>query len=166
MNICLLFAALVIIMLTACQPDLNSNSYDYYGDNSGRVKQGVIQSIQYNVKVHKNTDVGTIAGGIIGGAIGSNVGGSNRAMNVVGTVGSTVVGGIAGKAVERAISDTEGTLYVIKLNHSGRLFSVIEKSTVSLHKGDHVYLINAGGRLHLLLDENYSYVHKKEPNNQ
>ena len=128
MNIRLLCAALGIIMLTACQPDLNPNNYDYYGGTSGRVKQGVIEDIRYNVKVRKNTDVGTIAGGVVGSAIGSNIGGSNQVMNVVGTVGGAVAGGIAGKAVESAISDTEGTLYIVKLKHSGRLLSVIQKS--------------------------------------
>lgn len=148
-NLRLLCVALSMLLLTACQPDLDSNSYDYYDGVSGRVKQGVIQDIQYNVKVRKNNDVGTTVGAITGGVLGSNIGGSNGITNVIGLVGGAVVGGIAGNAVESSISDTKATLYIVKLEDSGRLLSVIEKSTLPLRKGDHVYLINTGGRLHL-----------------
>jgi len=161
-NIRLLLAALSLILLTACQPDLNSNSYDYYSGamGYGQVKKGVIQAIQYNVKVRKNDNVGNAVGGVSGGILGSRIGGSNKTTNAVGAIGGAVVGGLAGKAVEGAINDAKGTLYVVKQS-SGRLFSVIEKSASPLRVGDHVYVIDLGGRPHLVLDKNYYYEYKK-----
>ena len=159
----LLCIALIMLLLTACGPDLNSNSYDYYDGAAGygRVARGVIKEIQYHVKVRKNDNFGTVVGGVTGAIIGSHIGGSDSRINAVGTIGSVVVGSIAGNAVESAISNTEATLYVVKLNDSGHLLSVIEKSTLPLREGDHVYLIDVGGRPHLVLDKNYQQKRQK-----
>ena len=144
-----------IAILAACQPDLNPNSYNYYGGTSGQVQEGVIQDIQYNVNVRKNSGVGTIAGGIAGGALGSNIGGSDNRINTIGVVGGAIAGGLAGRAVESAVSNTKATLYIVKLKNSGRLLSVIQKSKLPLCKGDHIYLISSSGRPRLSLDNSY-----------
>lgn len=151
----IILIALGIAILAACQPNLNPNSYDYYGGTSGHVQEGVIQDIQYNVDVRKNSGVGTIAGGIAGGALGSHIGGSDNRINTIGVVGGAIAGGLAGRAVESAVSDTKATLYIVRLKNSGRLLSVIQKGKLPLCKGDHVYLISAGGRPRLRLNDNY-----------
>jgi|GEM_PF-2055143 len=150
----LLLIAFSMALLAACQPNLDSNSYDYYGGTSGSVRQGVIQDIQYNVNVRKNSGVGTIAGGIAGGALGSGIGGDGR-VNTVGAVGGAVIGGLAGRAVESAVSKSKGTLYIVKFKNSDRLVSIIQSAKLPLCKGDHVYLINNGGRPRLKLNDNF-----------
>ena len=146
---------LSLALLTACQPDLNSNSYNYYDGTSSRVQKGVIQDIQYNVKVRKNSGVGTLAGAVAGGALGSALGRSNSRANVVGAVGGAIAGGLAGSAIENSASNSQGTLYIVKLKPSGQLLSVIQNIKSSLCKGDHVYLIGSRQRPRLTLDDSY-----------
>lgn len=146
---------IAIALLSACGPDLDSDTYDYYGGQAARVQEGVIQDIQYNVKVRRNSGVGTVAGGVAGGALGSNLGGGDQASNIAGGVGGAVVGGIAGNAIERAAGTTKATLYIVRLTASGRLISVIQQNKLPLCKGDHVYIIGSGDRPRLKLNDNY-----------
>ena len=147
--------AVVVALLAACAPNLNSNSYDYYGGQGARVQEGVIQDIQTNVDVRRNSGVGTIAGGVAGGAIGSNLGGAGGVTGIVGTVGGAVLGGMAGNAIENSAGRSSATLYIVRLTESHRLVSVIQQSSLPLCKGDHVYLIGSGDRPHLKLNDNY-----------
>lgn len=147
--------ALLVALLTACAPNLNSNTYDYYGGQAARVREGVVQDIQYNVQVRRNTGVGTIAGGVAGGVIGSNLGGGNSTTGIVGTVGGAVLGGLAGHAIENSAGTSDATLYIVRLTESNRLVSVIQQNRLPLCKGDHVYLIGSGDRPHLKLNDNY-----------
>jgi outer membrane lipoprotein SlyB len=142
-------------LLAACQPNLDSNSYDYYGGQSGHVREAVVKDIQYNVNVRRNSGVGTIAGGIAGGAVGSNLGGGSGAIGLVGTIGGAVLGGMAGNAVEGSAGSTKATLYIIKLHESGRMLSVIQQNRLPLCKGDHVYLIGNNERPRLILNDSY-----------
>lgn len=146
---------LAVALLNACAPDLDSNTYDYYGGQGARVREGVIQDIQYNVKVRRNTGVGTIAGGVAGGAVGSRLGGTGGTTGVVGAVGGAVLGGMAGHAIENSAGTASATLYIVRLTESNRLVSVIQQSPLPLCKGDHVYLIGSGDRPHLKLNDNY-----------
>lgn len=147
--------AMLVALLTACAPNLNSNTYDYYGGQASRVREGVIQDIQYNVNVRRNTGVGAVAGGVAGGVIGSNLGGGNGVVGIVGTVGGAVLGGMAGHSIENSAGTSQATLYIVRLIESHRLVSVIQQNRLPLCKGDHVYLIGAGDRPHLKLNDNY-----------
>jgi outer membrane lipoprotein SlyB len=144
-----------ILLLTACQPELNPNTYNYYGGQGGQVQEGVIQDIQYNVKVQRNNGVGAFAGGVAGGAVGSNLGGSGGALGLLGAVGGAVLGGIAGNAAQNSLDTSSATLYIVQLTRSQRLVSVIQENALALCKGDHVYLINNGNRPRLILNNNY-----------
>ncbi len=151
----ILFFLPVIALLAACQPDLGPNTYDYYGGTGGSVREGVVQDIQYNVRVNKNSGGGSIAGGVGGAIIGSNLGGGNGLVGAVGMVGGAVVGSMAGNAIENSASTSQATLYIIRLRPSKRLVSVIQQSPVPLCIGDHVYVMLGGDRTRLRLNEQF-----------
>jgi outer membrane lipoprotein SlyB len=152
-SIKLVLGLALLSLLAACKPNLQSNSYDYYGGMGGNVQAGVIQDIQYNVKVDKNTGVGSLAGGVAGGAVGSSIGGG-FVSSILGAVGGAVVGGIAGNAIENGVSDTTSTLYIIQVNNN-KYVSVIQDSAAPLCVGDHVFIIGSGDRPHLKINDGY-----------
>lgn len=145
---------LSVCLLAACQPNMDANTYDYYGGTGGRVKEGVIQDIQYNVKVRRNSGVGAVGGAVGGGVIGSNLG-RGSAANAVGMVGGAIVGGLAGNAIENSMGTAAATLYIVRIKPSDRLVSVIQQNKLPLCKGDHVYLILNGNQPRLKLNDSY-----------
>jgi outer membrane lipoprotein SlyB len=149
---------LSVALLAACQPDVSSDSYDYYGGTSGKVRKAVIEDIQHNVTVRKSSQGGgALVGGFAGAVVGGSLAGGGRRGpgRAIGTIGGAVVGGLAGHAIENSAGSAKATLYIIRLKNSGRMLSVIQQSRLPLCKGDHVYLIGSNDRPRLKLNDNY-----------
>lgn len=125
---------LCLLLLTACQPELNSNNYDYYGSQESGTHEAVIQDIQYNVKIRKNKGISNLTGGISSGTVPQN---------------------IADNTAQNSLGSSNATLYIVRLNKSNRLVSVIQQNKLALCKGDHVYLINRDDHPQLTLMNNY-----------
>jgi outer membrane lipoprotein SlyB len=134
---CLLLSCL---LLGACAPNLSPNSYDSSSVGVvAHVDQAHIVSMRA-VKVDNDSGVGGMAGTAGGAVAGSAIGGGARA-NVIGAVGGAVVGGVVGAAVDKSIHEAKGYEYILKVNQSGKLISLVQVDRFGFRPGDQVLII-------------------------
>lgn len=150
----------LIVLLSACAPDIAQNSYTSYNGASGSIytQEGTIQDIQYNVVVNDpNSGVGAVAGAGGGALLGSSLAGGSGTAGVLGLLGGAIVGGIIGNTVEESTNHSTGTLYIVRLQgaNAGEMVSVIEQDPVPFCVGDHVYVIGNYQQAHLKLNDSY-----------
>lgn len=120
----LLLTASVAALLTACAPNVRTDSYSI--GSVGQVNRtvgGTVISVR-SVSIDGTQGGGTVAGGVAGGVAGSTLGGSDQAA-AIGAIGGMVVGAIAGAASERALSKAQGLEYVVQ-TENGNLMTVVQ----------------------------------------
>ncbi len=110
-------ALAISLTLSACGKDMASDTYTQSA-TSGKVLQGTIVSARaVKIKGHdtlgENT-MGGLAGGAGGAIAGSSIGQANGSLGAA--VGGAVIGAIAGALVEDAVSTSDGTEYLVKLD--------------------------------------------------
>jgi outer membrane lipoprotein SlyB len=74
----------------------------------------------------------------------------------VGTVGGVTIAGTTGDASKSSLAEQSTLQYIVKLNDSGQIISVVQSVKEPLRPGNHVLVTSGGGqRTHLVLDSNY-----------
>lgn len=99
----LLLAASAAVMLTACAPNVRTDSYSIGSVGQvNRTVSGTVISVRA-VSIDGSQGGGAVAGAAAGGVAGSTIGGSDQAA-AIGAIGGLVVGAIAGAASERTFA--------------------------------------------------------------
>lgn len=135
----LLTFVIPLVMLTACQADIQS---DQYGTSSvgraGSAAQCRVITVR-QVKVKTDNELGTLIGGAAGGIAGYSIGHGNTA-HLLGGLGGAVLGGMAGDAAQGALSSQSGYEYVVELNN-GQIMTITQGTSTLLSPGQKCLLL-------------------------
>lgn len=134
-----LLALAALGLLTSCTPNVRPDSYSV--GSVGQVNRtvgGVIVSARL-VSIDGSRGGGAMAGGAAGAVAGSQLGGSDAA-GAVGAIGGLVVGAIAGAALERGATATQGAEYVVETTN-GNLMTVVQGPEPMLSPGQKVLVL-------------------------
>ena len=131
-----------VVALSACAPHYESNVVS--ADSAGRIKRteaGTVISVRpVTIKGDpKDNMVGTLGGAALGGIGGSGIGGGKG--QAVGAIGGALLGGLAGNKIQDQIETSEGFEYVIKLEGSGSMVTVVQGQDIKYAVGQKVFLI-------------------------
>lgn len=135
-----LLTASVAAMLTACAPNVRTDSYSI--GSVGQVNRtvgGTVISVRA-VSIDGSQGGGAVAGAAAGGVAGSTIGGSDQAA-AIGAIGGLVAGAIAGAASERALSQAKGLEYVVQ-TENGNLMTVVQGPDPVFSTGTRVLVLN------------------------
>ena len=128
-----------IVMLTACQSDINSNQYATSSvGRANAASEFSVLSVR-PVSVKSNNGLGTIIGSVAGGVAGYSIGSGSTAHNL-GAIGGAVLGGVAGNAAQGALSSQGGYEYVVKLSN-GQVMTVTQGTDTLLTPGQRCMLL-------------------------
>lgn len=129
----------VVLLLTGCQADINSNQYatSSVGKVSSAAPCSVLSVRQVSVK--SNNQLGTVIGSLAGGVAGYSIGSGSTAHNL-GAIGGAVLGGMAGNATQGALSSQGGYEYVVKLDN-GQVMTITQGTDVLLTPGQKCMLL-------------------------
>ncbi|MBQ8870225.1 MAG: glycine zipper 2TM domain-containing protein [Alphaproteobacteria bacterium] len=128
-----------IVMLTACQSDINSNQYATSSvGRANAASECSVLSVR-PVSVKSNNGLGTIIGSVAGGVAGYSIGSGSTAHNL-GAIGGAVLGGVAGNAAQGALSSQGGYEYVVKLSN-GQVMTVTQGTDTLLTPGQRCMLL-------------------------
>lgn len=129
----------VVLLLTGCQADINSNQYSTssVGKVSSAAPCSVLSVRQVSVK--SNNQLGTVIGSLAGGVAGYSIGSGSTAHNL-GAIGGAVLGGMAGNATQGALSSQGGYEYVVKLDN-GQVMTITQGTDVLLTPGQKCMLL-------------------------
>lgn len=137
--------ALSGLILTGCATNI-PGSNTYRAQESGiqqSIEYGIIESIKYVTLDKGTTGVGLGTGAVLGGIAGGHLGGGWGSVAL--GVGGAVLGGMAGQAIEKQTSKTDGVELTIRLN-SGRVTSIVQPNDEQFSVGNRVKLVNNGQR--------------------
>jgi outer membrane lipoprotein SlyB len=116
-------------LLTGCASNATLES------NSQQVEQGVVLEVQ---------------------AIGS---GTNRSTNIthtLGNVGGATVAGMSSNTAQSPLSEQSSLQYIVKLNDTGKIISIVQSVREPLQPGNHVLVVYRDGNAkRISLDKNY-----------
>lgn len=144
-KIIILTALSTTLILSGCASNI-PNQNRYKAEESGieqSVRYGYIQSVKYVELDKGTTGVGMGTGAILGGIGGGHLGGGWGSVAL--GVGGAVIGGIAGQAIEKQTSKTNGVELTIRLD-SGKVIAITQPVEETFNVGDRVKLLNNGQR--------------------
>ncbi len=135
----LLVTSVVLLVLTACAPNINSNHYATSG--TGEVGQAmnctVVSVRQVNVS-SSDSSAGSVIGAIGGGVAGSTIGHGRG--SILGALGGAALGGIAGNYAQEGLSSQGGMEYIVRLDN-GNLRTITQGADVYMQPGQRCFLL-------------------------
>lgn len=135
-----------------CQSAYDGSTYSRYElQNQGSVTEATVLQVRDVVSDRtddSSSNIGTALGGVIGGLIAQNVGGGNGryAAAALGALG----GAYAGSEITRRTSKNLAWEIIVKTRNGDIVPVTQEADRYALRQGQHVYLLNSGGRTRVI----------------
>ena len=130
-----------LLLLAACAPNINSNSYSYSGvrQASNAFPCTVLSVRAVNVSSDDNS-MGTLLGGVAGGVAGSTIGHGSTS-HTFGALGGAAAGALLGNLAQDSIMNQGGYEYIVRTD-SGQTYSVTQGTDQLLSAGQRCMFIN------------------------
>ncbi len=141
----ILVCALSLVGLTACGVGNTNTTYrSAQIGKRGSTSTGVIVSMEVvTVEGDAGSTVGTLAGAAGGAIAGSAVGGGRG--SALMAIGGGVLGGVAGRAIGKYIDKDTAYEFLVQLDKTGDIQSVVQSNELELQPGDKVILVEMDG---------------------
>lgn len=147
-------AILALLLVSGCARDISS---DVYSESSvGEVNStyvGLVMSARQVVvkgsEKLSNNGLGGFMGGVTGGVLGNTIG--NGRGRIVTTTAGALAGMAAGALIEDKLSRNTAIEYVVKLEETGRLYTIVQGRDTLYRAGQRVYLsVSNSGRSRII----------------
>ncbi|MSP52770.1 MAG: hypothetical protein EXR81_00765 [Gammaproteobacteria bacterium] len=125
--------AISIALLTGCASNVTLESSHQQVDQ-GVVLQAQSLGSETNLRANQNANVA----------------------HTIGNVGGVMVDGLSGNTIQEPLSEQSTLQYIVKLNDTGKIISVVQSVNQPLRPGDHVLVTRRDGHAtRISLDKNY-----------